>query len=125
MSNAFYREGSNLALAAAKLAADTCVYAHDVGDFSARTLRRYADLLDTSFVMKDLRLYSRTSSYFQSKSVFLNKYPDLLAGVAHELFSVDSIPKQDKQRRILRKVLADRGPLGIVRDAVGAFRALT
>jgi electron transfer flavoprotein-quinone oxidoreductase len=125
MSNAIYREGSNLALAAASLAADTIVYAHKVGDFSALTLRRYADLLDTSFVMKDLRLYSRTSSFFQNKSVFLEKYPDLLAGVAHELFSVDSVPKQDKQRRILRRVLADRGPLGIVRDAVGAFRALT
>lgn len=125
MSNAIYREGSNLALAAAKLAADTCIHAHEVGDFSARTLSGYADLLNNSFVMKDLRLYSRTSRYFQSKSVFLEEYPELLVNAAHELLSVDSVPKQEKQRRILRQILGRRGPLDIVRDAVGAFRAVT
>jgi hypothetical protein len=38
---------------------------------------------------------------------------------------VDSVPKQDKQRKILRQVLRRRGPVGLVKDAVGAFRALT
>src|SRR6266542_3751929 len=68
MSNAIYREGSNLALASAKIAAQTCVEAHKAGDFSSKTLARYAERLDTSFVMKDLRLYSRTSGYFQKQT---------------------------------------------------------
>jgi electron transfer flavoprotein-quinone oxidoreductase len=125
MSNAIYREGSNLALASAKIATQVCVEAHKAGDFSERTLSRYADLLDDSFIMKDLRLYSRTSSYFQKQTQFLEKYPQMLADAAHELLSVDSVPKQDKQRKILRQMLARRGPFGLVKDAVGALRALT
>src|SRR6266542_3443962 len=54
MSNAIYREGSNLALASAKIAAQTCVEAHKAGDFSSKTLSQYKGLLDDSFVMKDL-----------------------------------------------------------------------
>ena len=125
MSNAIYREGSNLALASAKVAAQTCIEAHEAGDFSAQTLSRYAERLNESFVMKDLRLYSRTSSYFQRQTQFLETYPRMLVDAAHELLSVDSVPKQDKQRKILRQMLARRGPFALVKDAVGAFRALT
>jgi electron transfer flavoprotein-quinone oxidoreductase len=125
MSNAIYREGSNLALASAKMAAQTCIEAHNAGDFSAKTLSRYGALLDESFIMKDLRLYSRTSAYFQKQTQFLETYPELLIDAAHEMLSVDSVPKQDKQRKILRQVLRRRGPMGLVKDAVGAFRALT
>ena len=95
------------------------------GDFSSKTLARYAERLDNSFVMKDLRLYSRTSGYFQKQTQFLQTYPAMLAEAAHELLSVDSVPKQEKQRKILRHMLARRGPVALVKDAVGAFRALT
>ncbi|MEA2642511.1 MAG: electron transfer flavoprotein-quinone oxidoreductase [Chloroflexota bacterium] len=125
MSNAIYREGSNLALVSAKLAAQTCIEAHEVGDFSARTLSRYKTLLDDSFIMKDLRLYSRTSSFFHQKPEFLELYPELLMEAAHTMLSVDSVPKQDKQRQVLRQLLGKRAPWELVRDAVGALRALS
>ena len=125
MSNAIYREGSNLALISAKLAVQACIEAHQIGDFSARTLRRYQGLLDESFIMKDLTLYGRTSSYFKRKPEFLELYPGMLVDAVHDLLSVDSVPKQEKQRRILQRFLGQRAPWDIVRDAVGALRALT
>jgi electron transfer flavoprotein-quinone oxidoreductase len=125
MSNAIYREGSNLALISAKLAAQTCIEAHERGDFTARSLSRYKKLLDESFIMKDLTLYSRTSQFFQKNRDFLELYPGLLAEAAHQLLTVDSVPKQDKQRAIVRKLLHDRAPWELVRDAVGALRALS
>jgi electron transfer flavoprotein-quinone oxidoreductase len=126
MSNAIYREGSNLALVSAKLAAQTCIEAHQRGDFSAASLSQYKALLDDSFVMKDLELYSRTSRFFQARSDdFLGVYPGLLVEAAHELLSVDSVPKQEKQRRIIRRLLGQRAPWELARDAVGALRALT
>ena len=125
MSNAIYREGSNLALISAKLAAQTCIEAHQSGDFSARTLSRYRELLDDSFIMKDLTQYGRTSRFFQSKPEFLELYPGMLAEAVHELLTVDSVPKREKQRRILRRFLGRRGPWDLARDAVGALRALT
>jgi len=125
MSNAIYREGSNLALVSAKLAVQTCVEAHERGDFSAESLKRYKELLDDSFIMKDLQLYSRTSRFFQENTEFLEKYPQLIVDAVHEFFAVDSIPKQDKQRRILRRLMEQRAPLAMIRDAFGALRALT
>jgi hypothetical protein len=38
---------------------------------------------------------------------------------------VDSVPKQEKQRRIVRRLLGQRAPWELARDAVGALRALT
>jgi electron transfer flavoprotein-quinone oxidoreductase len=124
MSNAIYREGSNLALMSAKLAAQTCVEAHERGDFSVQTLSRYRKLLDESFIMKDLRLYSRTSQHFQSNPQYLDLYPEMLVEAAHDLLSVDSVPKQEKQRRILGRLLGRRAPWRLARDVVGAVRAL-
>ncbi|HZT09138.1 MAG TPA: FAD-dependent oxidoreductase [Chloroflexota bacterium] len=125
MSNAIYREGSNLALISAKLAAQTCIEAHERGDFSARTLRQYKIMLDNSFIMKDLSLYSRTSRFFQGHPEILERYPEMISEAAHELFSVDSVPKQEKQRRILRRLMNQRAPWDVARDAIGALRALT
>ena len=125
MSNAIYREGSNLALISAKLAAQTCIDAHNRGDFSARSLAQYRRLLDESFIMKDLRLYSRTSQFFQNNRDFLEVYPGLLADAAHQMLTVDSVPKQDKQRAIVRRLLKERAPWDLVRDAFGALRSLS
>jgi electron transfer flavoprotein-quinone oxidoreductase len=125
MSNAIYREGSNLALVSAKLAAQTCIEAHERGDFSAQSLSRYRQLLGESFIMKDLHLYSRTSQFFQKNRDFLELYPGLLAEAAHQMLTVDSVPKQDKQRAIVRQLLRDRAPWELLRDAVGALRALS
>lgn len=125
LSNPIYREGSNLALISAKLAAETCVEAHHAGDFSAQSLVRYKQLLDDSFIMDDLRMYSKTSEFFQRKPEFLEIYPRILSGALHELLTVDSIPKREKQRRLVRQVLGERAPWRLVADAVGALRALT
>jgi len=125
LSNPIYREGSNLALMSAKFAAQVCIEAHERGDFSAGSLVRYKQLLDDSFIMKDLRMYSRTSRYFQKNNNFLEVYPELLVDAAHELLSVDSIPKRDKQRRIVRQLLGQRSPWELARDAVGVLRSLT
>ncbi|MBM2811417.1 MAG: dependent oxidoreductase [Chloroflexi bacterium] len=125
MSNAIYREGSNLALASAKLAVQTILEARERNDFSARSLSRYKALLDDSFIMKDLQMYSRTSGYFQGKSEFFELYPELLVQAAHELLTVDSVPKRDKQRRILRQLLGQRAPWDLVKDSLGVLRALT
>ncbi len=125
MSNAIYREGSNLALVSAKLAVQTVIEAHQRGDFSARTLSGYKALLDDSFVMKDLSVYSKTSKFFQNKPEFLEQYPEMIAEAIHEMLSVDSVPKQEKQRRILKRLIQQRAPWDVVRDAVGALRSLT
>ncbi len=124
LSNPIYREGSNLALISAKFAVQATIEAHKKGDFSAASMARYKDLLDASFIMDDLKTYSKTSKFFQSQPVFLQRYPEILTEAIHELLTVDSVPKRQKQRKILRQVLRRRKPWDLVRDAVGALRSV-
>ena len=55
----------------------------------------------------------------------LERYPELIVDAVHEMLTVDSVPKQEKQRMILRRLMSQRAPMELVRDAVGALRALT
>src|SRR5579883_786609 len=48
MVNNLHREGSNLAMAAGRMAGETAVHAAKVGDWSARTLSLYQELLEAS-----------------------------------------------------------------------------
>lgn len=125
LSNPIYREGSNLALISAKFAAETCIEAHKQGDFSATSMARYKQLLDESFIMDDLRTYSKTSRFFQGKPVFLERYPEIITEAIHELLTVDSVSKRQKQRKILRQVFRRRRPWDLARDAIGALRSVT
>ena len=51
--------------------------------------------------------------------------PEFLSEALHELFTVDSVPKRQKQRKIVRQLFKRRNPVALARDAFGAFRALT
>ncbi len=54
MFNALHREGSNLAMASGRLAAETILEALEKNDFSSRGLQGYARRLQESYVIKDL-----------------------------------------------------------------------
>src|SRR4029078_935059 len=51
MINPTHREGSNLAMTAGKLAAETAVEAKKRGDFSKDTLKIYQSRIEESFIM--------------------------------------------------------------------------
>ena len=54
MVNAMNREGSNFAMVSGQVAAQAIIEAKEAGDFSAMTLSRYRELLEETFVLKDL-----------------------------------------------------------------------
>src|SRR5207302_374949 len=59
MVNNLHREGSNMAMAAGRMAGETAIQAKRAGDWSARSLAQYRELLEASFVLQDLRKYRR------------------------------------------------------------------
>jgi electron transfer flavoprotein-quinone oxidoreductase len=124
MVNGLFREGSNFACISGKLAAQTVLYAKERGDFSARTLARYQDLLNQSFIIRDLKGYARVSRYVHENPALLTEYPQLMADAAHDLMTVDGVPKRDKLLGIVRKTLGRRSPWRIARDVVGGIRAI-
>ncbi len=124
MVNNLHREGSNLAIAAGRMAGETAIHAKRAGDWSAATLAMYRDLLEASFVLQDLRKYERLPDLVDHRPDLLQVYPALLSEAIQELLTVDGAGKREKQRRILRRLLAGRPWWQMLRDAYDGWRAM-
>ena len=124
MVNNLHREGSNMAMAAGRMAGETAIQAKRAGDWSARSLSRYQELLEASFVLQDLRKYQRLPDLVEGRPDLLHLYPELLSEAIHEMLTVDGAGKREKQRRILRRLLARRPWWRLLRDAYEGWRAM-
>ncbi|MGH8104458.1 MAG: FAD-dependent oxidoreductase, partial [bacterium] len=125
LTNAVHREGSNFAFQSGWMAGQTAVEAHQKKDFTAKTLGAYRTKLDNSFIMKDLKKYSRLTPYVLSKrKEFLEMYPKLLMDTGKEMLSVDNIAKKEKERRILQMIRRRRSIPAIVSDMYKLWRAM-
>lgn len=99
--NPLNREGANLAMLSGKLAAQAIVEATERGDFSAASLSRYRELLDDSFVMKDLKKIRHVTPFAHDRPHLLREYPAVLASMLGEYLTVDGTPKGEKQKKML------------------------
>ena len=124
MVNNLHREGSNLAMAAGRMAGEAAIQAKRAGDWSARTLSHYRELLEASFVLQDLRKYERLPELVERRADLLHVYPELLSEAIHEMLTVDGVGKREKQRKILRRLLDRRPWWQLLRDAFEAWRAM-
>lgn len=121
--NALFREGSNLAMTSGYCAALTVIEAMKRGDYSSKALSMYRNLLEDSFVLKDLKRYEWMSHIMAQNKEFFTLYPELLADAAYEMLTVDSIPKADKQRKAIRDFLRRRPIPKLLGDAFKMWRA--
>lgn len=124
MVNNLHREGSNLAMAAGRMAGETAIQAKRNGDWSARALSQYRELLEASFVLQDLRKYERLPELVERRPDLLRLYPELLSEAIHEMLTVDGASKREKQQRILRRLLDRRPWWRLLRDAYEGWRAM-
>ena len=106
------------------MAGEAAIHAKQVGDWSARTLAVYRDLLEASFVLQDLRKYERLPDLVERRPDLLQVYPALLSDAIQEMLTVDGVSKREKQRRILRRLLSVRPWWRILRDAYAGWRAM-
>ena len=124
MVNNLHREGSNLAMAAGRMAGETVIRAARAGDYSVRTLSAYQELLEASFVLQDLRKYEHLPELAARRPELLHVYPALLNEAVHEMLTVDGTSKREKQRRVLRRLLTERPWWRLLRDAYEGWRAM-
>jgi electron transfer flavoprotein-quinone oxidoreductase len=122
--NSFHREGSNLAITSGRLAAETVLAAKEKNDFSAESLSLYQKKLEESFVMKDLKKYKDAHHFFDANSHFLTLYPQLANYVANEMMTVDGVPKQDKQKNIMKTVRSTRSMFQLGMDMFRVWRTM-
>jgi electron transfer flavoprotein-quinone oxidoreductase len=82
-------EGANFATASGKAAAETVIRAKKTGDFSKNSLAHYPELLEQSYVLKDLETFARAPLLLENPRFYL-QYPELACELAEKIFTSDS-----------------------------------
>jgi electron transfer flavoprotein-quinone oxidoreductase len=124
MINPTHREGSNLAMAAGKMAGETVIEAKKIGNYSASTLSLYRKKLEASFVLTDMKDHKDIEDNVRARREIMEIYPKLLTRAAHEHFNVDGEPKRVHQKRIMKMFLKERGVINMLRDAWAMRQAI-
>jgi len=124
INNGFAIRGMDLAIGSAVAAAQAVVEAREANDFSARSLSRYKAALDRSFVMRDMRTYSRAPHFLDNPRLF-KQYPELLADMMTRIYTQNAEGKQPA-RNDARQSLKDShiSLAQIARDVLEGARAL-
>jgi len=113
-----YFECTNMAVASGIIAAEAIARAKADRDFSARSLRRYEQLLMSHYVMKELRRRRRVPAFFSSNPRLFGAYPTLLNRSVRSILAVDGTTKEEKRKTILRNVRREVGYANLIRDAL-------
>ncbi len=84
--------GMEYAIASGAMAGEAIKKAREKGDFSARCLASYEDLLRESFVLKELETFRHTLSILKNPRWF-NHYPQAICDLYEKLMWIDESPK--------------------------------
>jgi electron transfer flavoprotein-quinone oxidoreductase len=116
-------QGMNFAIASGYAAAQTVIEANRKGDFSRKGLSSYRNLLEDSFVLKDLKTF-RCAPGFQENPRIYGLYPSLVCGISRRIFRVDGQPKK-KILSLVREEMKGKISLWrLVKDIIQAGSAL-
>jgi electron transfer flavoprotein-quinone oxidoreductase len=124
MVNALHWEGTNMAIIAGKLAAETAIEAHSRGDFSEKVMSRYRDRLEDGFILKDLKQYRKFSSFLESHPEFMKVYPNFLNDALGQFFSAYGKPKKELFRGMLGAITDRRSLIKAAGDMVSMARSV-
>jgi electron transfer flavoprotein-quinone oxidoreductase len=124
MVDALHREGTNLAMIAGKLAAETVIEAHRQKNFTAEFLKGYRRRLQDSFVLKDLKQYRRMTDFLDSTPHFMDTYINFANDAAYRYFTAHGIAKRDMEKEIIRSLTRRRSIFGIARDMLKLLRGM-
>jgi len=122
--NAIHREGSNMAMASGKMAAETIVEAKKDGNFSEKSLNRYKEALYGSFIIKDLEKYKDAAHTFEKYPQYFKEYLPMVNQAMSKFFTVDGTPKREKQKEIMRSMTAEKGTFKVMQDIYRAWKAV-
>lgn len=124
MVDALHREGTNLAMAAGRMAGETVLEAHRLSDFSAGFLRSYRRKLEDSFVLRDLKQYRRMTDFLDSAPHFMGTYINFINDAALRYFTAHGIPKREMEGEIFGMLRERRSFFGVAQDVMKLLRGM-
>lgn len=115
--------GMDFAVSSGDLAAQALVEALDKGDVSAASLHRYVDLLESCYVLKDLKRFRKFPHFMESTKRIFNAYPGMIAGMMDNMFIVDGEPCQPLKKKLMVPA-KELGFMNLLKDVKGGLSAL-
>lgn len=116
-------EGANFALGSGVVAAEAVVRAKQAGDFSRKSLSCYRDLLEKSFVLKDLRTFRKAPLFLENPRIY-TQYPALACELAKKIFTNEGKPRKKLVKLLKESMKGKVSWLEIVQDLIKIKGAL-
>ena len=113
----------DFAVASGQMAAQAAISALDDGDVSEQSLHRYMDLLENSFVLRDMRQYQRFPHFMESTKRIFNGYPGMVRDIFDAMFVVDGSPQLPLKKKFMEPA-KQLGLMNILKDVKGGMKAL-
>ena len=115
--------GMDYAIAAGMYAGRTAAQALDAGDTSANELNKYQQALEESFVLKDLRQFSRFPHFMESCTRLFDQYPALIRDIMNAVFVVDGNPVKPLTKSVM-PLVKEVGIMNLLQDVRKGLKAL-
>jgi electron transfer flavoprotein-quinone oxidoreductase len=119
-----YKEGTNHAMFSGKLAGECAVKAKAAGDFSRQGLSAYESGMLASAAVADLKKYRELPRLMEELPEVLNQYPEKLARLLADYFTISSEPKSVTQARARQDFFNGLSKLKLARDLFKARKLL-
>lgn len=124
VNNGFVVRGMDLAIGSAIAAAEAVIEAKTKNDFSAQALSVYEQKLDQTYVMKDMRTYTRAPHFFQNPRLF-TVYPEMLENIMTHIYEENAQPKEHLLPLVVKSTRACHiSLLDLLKDGIEGIRAL-
>ncbi|KJS87250.1 MAG: oxidoreductase [Peptococcaceae bacterium BICA1-8] len=107
--------GMDLAIASGEAAAQAVIAAQEKGDYTAPNLAHYKNLLDNSFIMRDLTKYQDFPIFMENHRIF-KQYPQLAVDIFKDLYLIDGNPLKPLKKTALSH-MKKVGIVNLLKDA--------
>lgn len=124
INNGFVIRGMDLAIGSGMAAADAIINAKKIRDFGAVALSAYQRNLDNSFVLKDLKLYSKAPDFMETDRLY-KQYSIMVNKLFSKVYNHDLSPKEHLVKTAIQAMKeSDLSMFDIAKDGIKGARAL-
>lgn len=123
MNMGYQVRGMDFAVASGRMAAEAACEAIDKGDTSAAGLSSYKTKMEDSFVIQDLRTFSKWPETMEHWDRMFNDYPTMVREIFNAMFCVDGKPQKPLAKRIM-PIVKKRGLFSLFKEIRKAVKAL-